>query len=133
MEDLQTKLDDATTGDANVSVEGGHGNRSIGGDTTENWKVIREELHRQSGYLRSLETANMRLTSEVGKLRQQAGMVEVLKEEKLDLQRKVEGMDGLRKRAAELEGQLALERTKKIERYVAHKSSWLRLKILFET
>lgn len=83
------------------------------GDTTENWKIIREELHRQSGYLRTLEAANARLNGEAEKLRQRAEVVEVLREEKHDLERKVRGVDDLRRRVGELEGELAAEKIKR--------------------
>jgi mitotic spindle assembly checkpoint protein MAD1 len=74
----------------------------------KDWEIVREELKRQSTYLKTLESSNTRLTSEVVVLRQRASNAEVLKEEKRTLEKRLEGVDKLRTRCAELERELEL-------------------------
>ena len=68
--------------------------------------VVREELHRQAAYLRSLESANAKLGAEVAVLREHQTSVEVLKEERRGLERKVEVLEELRGKVVRLEAEL---------------------------
>ncbi len=79
----------------------------------QNMEVIREELHRQADYLRQLETANTKLKAELAR----CGNVDVLREEKRTLERRVRGMDDLRRRIAELEGQVDASQREREEWY----------------
>lgn len=72
----------------------------------ENWQVVRDELHRQASYMRNLETTNARLTGEVTSLKERQMSVEVLREEKRDLERKARAADGLRDQVARLEAEV---------------------------
>ncbi|KAH6874839.1 hypothetical protein BKA70DRAFT_1449268 [Coprinopsis sp. MPI-PUGE-AT-0042] len=54
----------------------------------EGMGVVREELHRQAEYLRTLEAKNVKLTSELSYLRERNQSIEILREEKRVLERK---------------------------------------------
>ena len=58
--------------------------------------VVREELHRQANYLRTLESTNAKLTSELTILRERQTSVEVLREQKRGLEKKVQVLEELR-------------------------------------
>ncbi|KAJ6547966.1 hypothetical protein DFH09DRAFT_1087433 [Mycena vulgaris] len=60
--------------------------------------VVREELHRQAAYLRGLEGTNARLGAELAVLRKRHTSIEVLREEKRGLERKLQPLDALRER-----------------------------------
>ncbi|KAG9312696.1 mitotic checkpoint protein-domain-containing protein [Chiua virens] len=72
----------------------------------ENWGVIRDELHRQASYLRSLETTNAKLNAELGRYKDRHANLEVLREEKRALERKVLVVDELRGKVVSLEAQV---------------------------
>lgn len=61
--------------------------------TTTDRHLLRTELARQRTYLLSLETSNARLTAELERLRGKAEGAEILKEEKRELDRKVERLE----------------------------------------
>jgi mitotic spindle assembly checkpoint protein MAD1 len=69
----------------------------------KDWEIVRDELKRQAGYLRTLESTNAKLMGEVIVLKQRVGNAEILKEEKRALERKLEGVEKLRVRCAQLE------------------------------
>ncbi|KAG1856052.1 spindle assembly checkpoint component Mad1 [Suillus subalutaceus] len=75
-------------------------------DENENWSVVRDELQRQAGYLRSLESINAKLTTELARYKDRHASVEVLREEKRTLEGKVAIMEGLREKVAKLEAQV---------------------------
>lgn len=81
----------------------------------DGWVVVREELHRQAEYLRKLEATNAKQTSELGILRQRHEMVEVLREEKRSLERKLQGMEELRQKIAQLEAEVEAGRRERDE------------------
>ena len=81
----------------------------------ESWSVVREELHRQTDYLRTVEAANVKLTSEIAILKQKNDNVEVLKEQKRDLERKLHGASELRESVAKLEAELEAARQEREE------------------
>ncbi|KAF9007327.1 hypothetical protein BDZ89DRAFT_1231838 [Hymenopellis radicata] len=60
----------------------------------QNMEVISEELHRQADYLRQLEMANTKIKAELAR----NGNVDVLREEKRTLERRVRSMKELRRR-----------------------------------
>ena len=83
----------------------------------ESWTVVREELHRQTDYLRQVEATNTRLTSENAILRQRNDNIEVLKEQKRDLERKARDAEELRERVVRLEAELVTAK-QELEVYV---------------
>lgn len=76
------------------------------GAEEENMAVVREELHRQANYLRTLESTNTKLTSELASLRERHTSLEVLREEKRGLERKVRGLEEMRERVVKLEAEV---------------------------
>jgi len=68
--------------------------------------VVREELHRQAGYLRNLESTNAKLNSELNILRERHASVEVLREEKRGLERKVIMLEEMRNKVIRLEAEV---------------------------
>ncbi|KAH0835724.1 spindle assembly checkpoint component Mad1 [Lanmaoa asiatica] len=81
----------------------------------ENWGVIRDELHRQASYLRSLETTNAKLNAELGRYKDRHANLEVLREEKRALERKVLVVDELREKVISLEAQVEAARQERQE------------------
>lgn len=101
VQNLQQQLDDAhavTNSSARSSNE------------SENWSVVRDELQRQAGYLRSLESINAKLTTELARYKDRHASLEVLREEKRTLESKVAIMEGLREKVAKLEAQVEAAR-----------------------
>ncbi|KAG8969020.1 coiled-coil domain-containing protein mad1 [Tulasnella sp. 419] len=80
-----------------------------------NWSVIREELSRQSSYMKSLESTNTRLQSEVISLRARQTSIEVLREEKRDLERKLLKAQEDKERVVKLESELDAARREREE------------------
>jgi mitotic spindle assembly checkpoint protein MAD1 len=72
----------------------------------EDMRIVREELHRQAEYLRTVESKNTKLTAEVNVLRTKETSVEVLREEKRGLERKVRVMEELREKVVKLEAEV---------------------------
>lgn len=103
---LQQKLDEA-------EVAAGPTPRRHNED--ENWSVIRDELHRQASYLRSLETTNAKLNVELGRCKDRYANLEVLREEKRALERKVLVVDELREKVVSLEAQVEAARRERQE------------------
>ncbi|KAF9220671.1 hypothetical protein BS17DRAFT_786937 [Gyrodon lividus] len=103
---IQQKLDEADA--ANDPIPRRH-------DEDENWGVIRDELHRQASYLRSLETTNARLNAELGRYKDKHANLEVLREEKRALERKVSIMEDLREKVVSLEAQVEAARRERQE------------------
>jgi len=68
--------------------------------------VVREELHRQAGYLHNLESTNAKLNSELNILRERHASVEVLREEKRGLERKVIMLEEMRNKVIRLEAEV---------------------------
>ena len=72
----------------------------------ESMAVVREELHRQAGYLRNLESTNAKLNSELNILRERHASVDVLREEKRGLERKVIMLEEMRNKVIRLEAEV---------------------------
>ncbi|KAF8637851.1 hypothetical protein AX17_002477 [Amanita inopinata Kibby_2008] len=72
--------------------------------------VVRDELHRQASYLRSLEKDNVKLTREVTLLREHHASLEVLREEKRGLEHKVRTLDEMRNKVVRLEAEVEAAR-----------------------
>jgi mitotic spindle assembly checkpoint protein MAD1 len=85
------------------------------GAEEENMAVVREELHRQAGYLRALEAANAKLNAELVGLRERHASVEVLKEEKRGLERRVGMLEELRERVVRLDAEVEAGRREREE------------------
>lgn len=83
--------------------------------TDNDWKVVRDELTRQASYLRNLETSNARMTGELTQLRQRNESIEVLKEQKRDLERKLANTDSLRQSVVRLEAEVEAARREREE------------------
>lgn len=101
IQDLQQQLDDAH-GATDSSVKSTNEN--------ENWSVVRDELQRQAGYLRSLESMNAKLTTELARYKDRHASLEVLREEKRALESKLATMEELREKVARLEAQVEAAR-----------------------
>jgi mitotic spindle assembly checkpoint protein MAD1 len=83
--------------------------------TDNDWKVVRDELTRQASYLRNLESSNARMTGELVQLRQRNESIEVLKEQKRDLERKLVNTDSLRQSVVRLEAEVEAARKEREE------------------
>ncbi|KDR71884.1 hypothetical protein GALMADRAFT_143649 [Galerina marginata CBS 339.88] len=81
----------------------------------ENMTVVREELHRQAKYLRNLETTNAKMTAELNVLRERHTSVEVLREEKRDLERKLQMLEEFRTKVVKLEAEVEAGRKEREE------------------
>ena len=62
----------------------------------ENRSVVGEELHRQANYLRTLESTNAKLNLVLTVLRERQTNVEVLREQKRGLEKRVQVLEELR-------------------------------------
>ena len=102
MDELHSEFDELSTQSARPQED-------------QNMAVIREELHRQASYLRQLEASNTKLKAELSR----NGNVELLREEKRTLERRVKGADELRQRVAELEVQVDAARKEREDWLVA--------------
>ncbi|KAL4244697.1 Spindle assembly checkpoint component MAD1 [Abortiporus biennis] len=108
-EELQAQFDELSEGqDANKSIA------SVAAED-ESWSIVREELHRQANHLRTVEAANAKMNVELNMLRQRHASIEVLKEQKYELERKLEGMDKLKEKLVKLEGELEAARREREE------------------
>lgn len=85
------------------------------GAEDENMVVVREELHRQANYLRTLEGTNAKLNAELNVLRERNTSVEVLREEKRGLERKLKVLDELREKVVSLEAEVEAGRQEREE------------------
>ena len=85
------------------------------GAEEENWSVVREELHKQADYLRTLEGTNAKMSMELNNLRERQASVEVLKEEKRGLERKVKVLEELREKVVKLEAEVEAGRREREE------------------
>lgn len=110
VEELQIQLEAASTTQAD------RGRQSL---EEESWAVLRDELQRQADYMRTLEGTNARMTVELTALRERHASIEVLREEKRDLERKVHGVNELREKVVRLEAEVQAARQEREEWYVA--------------
>lgn len=86
-------------------LEENRANTSRPGDNTQ-WAIVRDELKSQAEQLRTTVADNSRLTAEANKLRVRNQNVEILREEKRDLERKLARLEEFQERAAHLQGEL---------------------------
>lgn len=98
-------------------LEESRANSSISMDNTQ-WAVVRDELKTQTEELRSAKTLNARLTSELNKLRVRNQNVEILREEKRDLERKLARLEEFKERASRLQGELEAAKSEREAWYV---------------
>ena len=87
----------------------------MGRKEDESWGVVREELHRQAEYLRSLESTNAKATAELTILRERHTSIEVLKEQNRDLEKKAMVAEELRTKVVTLEAELEAARKEREE------------------
>lgn len=88
------KLEESRAGSSNATMN------------NSQWGVVRDELKTQTKQLQNTMAANARLTSEVSKLRTRNQNVEILREEKRDLERKLARLEEYKDRASRLQGEL---------------------------
>ena len=69
--------------------------------------IVREELHRQANYLRTLESTNAKLTSELT----------VLREQKRGLEKRVQVLEELRTKVVKLEAEVEAGRWEREDWY----------------
>ena len=81
----------------------------------ESWSVVQDELRRQTDYLRTVEAENAKLSSEIAILKQRHENVEVLREQKRELERKVRDAEALREQVGRLQGELAATKQERDE------------------
>ncbi|KAI1786094.1 MAD-domain-containing protein [Ganoderma leucocontextum] len=105
-DELQAQFDELNAAQDSMTLSHGQ---------DEDWTVVREELHRQAKYMHQLETANAKMTAELNVLREKQTSVEVLKEQKRDLERKLRGADELREQVVKLEAELDAARQEREE------------------
>ncbi|KAI6024232.1 spindle assembly checkpoint component Mad1 [Pisolithus marmoratus] len=103
---LQQKMDDLEG--PNASTQNRH-------DDDQSWAVIRDELHRQAAYMRSLEATNAKLNAELVRYKDKHANIEILREEKHALERKVAVTEELRERVVSLEAQVEAARRERQE------------------
>ncbi|KAF9562386.1 hypothetical protein CPC08DRAFT_749502 [Agrocybe pediades] len=72
----------------------------------ESLRVVREEMARQAGYVRNLEASNARMKKELGVLRERSTSVEVLREEKRGLERRIAMLEELRTKVVQLQAEV---------------------------
>ncbi|OCH91982.1 MAD-domain-containing protein [Obba rivulosa] len=105
-EELQSQLDELSA--ANESF--------VQKDTDEeNWTIVREELHRQAEYMRKLETTNAKMSAELASLKEKHTSVEVLREQKRDLERRLQGYEELQEKSIRIEAELQAARREREE------------------
>ena len=80
--------------------------------------VVRDELHRQADYLRTLESSNAKMLAELVVLRERQTSVEVLKEQKRGLEKKVQVIEELRTKVVKLEAEVEAGRREREEWYL---------------
>jgi len=86
-------------------LEQSRADSSTSGDGTQ-WAVVRDELKSQAEQLRTTAATNARLTAELNKTRARNQNVEILREEKRDLERKLARLEEHKQAAARLQGEL---------------------------
>ncbi|KAJ7293280.1 spindle assembly checkpoint component Mad1 [Mycena rebaudengoi] len=96
IDEIQVQFQELSTSSDNKAAE----------QEANDMAVVREELHRQASYLRTLESTNAKLMSELVVLRARHTSVEVLREEKRGLERKLMSLEQLREQVVKLEAQV---------------------------
>lgn len=115
MQTLQDQLDDLRTSPSHPTAE------ATSSSSDENtWSILRNELTHLTSHLRTLESQNAKQTIELNGLRERNTSIEVLKEEKRGLERKLKGMEELREKVVRLEGELDAGRREREEWYVSN-------------
>lgn len=110
-EQLQAQFDELSEAqDANASS-----NAAKVKAEDDNWGIVREELHRQANHSRKVEAENAKMNAELVILRQRHASVEVLREQKRELERKLVDVDQLKEKAVKLEAELDAARREREE------------------
>lgn len=108
-DELQEQFEELSFAQANAS------HREV---EDESWSVVREELHRQADHVRKIEAENTKMNTELTTLRQRHANIEVLKEQKRDLERKAKAAEELREKVVKLEAELDAAWKEREEWYV---------------
>ncbi|KAH7104648.1 spindle assembly checkpoint component Mad1 [Auriculariales sp. MPI-PUGE-AT-0066] len=103
---LQTKLDHSLADRAESTHRG---------QDEQSWNVIRDELHRQATSFKKLEVENARLTADLRVFKSRAQSADVLREEKLSLEKRLERAEGFRQQAAKLEAEVDAARKERAQ------------------
>lgn len=85
---------------------------------SKEWDALRAQLVEQTDQMRQLEDANARMRSELLVLKERHANIEVLKEEKRVLERRVRDADAVREQLGMLEAQVEALRQEKENSYV---------------
>jgi len=104
--ELQTLYDEISTRKENEARQASE---------EESMSVVREELHRQAAYLRNLESTNAKMKAELTVLRERHTSVEVLREEKRGLERKIQMLEEFRTKVVKLEAEVEAGRREREE------------------
>ena len=103
--EVQERLDGLELRDGGADPHNPHNVRNSGAAEGD-MAVVREELHRQAGYMRNLESTNTRLEAELRILRQRNESVEVLRDEKRWLEKRLHNFEEMRTRVVALEAEV---------------------------
>lgn len=110
-DDLQVRYDELNEAQAADTSQRRNSNDDL------NWSIVREELHRQTDHLRSVEAENAKMTAELLILRQRHSSIEVLKEQKRELEKRMSGVEELKEKVIKLEAELTAARQEREEWY----------------
>ncbi|KAI0031025.1 MAD-domain-containing protein [Vararia minispora EC-137] len=86
-----------------------------GESDTAKWNVIHNEVQSVVEHSKAVERENARMKAELERLREKRTNVEILREEKIALERKLRGVEELRTQVGKLEGELAAARRERAE------------------
>ncbi|KIJ53268.1 hypothetical protein M422DRAFT_242402 [Sphaerobolus stellatus SS14] len=111
-QELRQMMEDQAVQLSTASVDGQTTPNGVKSASKQDWEILNSELHRQTTHLRDLERTNARLTGELASFKERHTSIEVLKEEKRDLERKARAADALREQVVRLEEDLADARRK---------------------
>jgi mitotic spindle assembly checkpoint protein MAD1 len=112
---LKDKLDGTDTDPTDATHPSKAAGRATTDQESETWAVVRDELHRQSSYLHTLELTNSRLTVELTALRDRHASVEVLREEKRGLESRLRALEGVSEKLARAEAEADAARKEREE------------------
>lgn len=110
VEELQERYDELSSAQDSIARNGAE---------QESMGIVREELHRQAEYFRVLESTNIKLAAELSILKERHASIEVLREEKRGLERKLKTLDELREKVVRLEAEVEAGRKEREKLQVA--------------
>lgn len=116
-----------TIRDLNERVEELETTRSEPVHEDENWSIIRDELHRQTGHIRTLESTNLRLKTELDVYKRRNESIEVLREEKRGLETKLQKALETKDRVAQLEAEVQAAQSERKQWYMNFSCAYMRI------